>query len=521
MKKHLFRIVLLAVIAVMGIGSTAFAQSSQGVTGHSYWGFDLGITGSAYEGNQNFLWHLIDPTQTDPNTGLQTPINTYMPFNSLGSGLGFVLGGKIAFPLSNSLDLEGKLRYITNYTSSTETHTITLATDPSTGQVTDASNASSNYTLLLSNLSLSALLNFRLSNSWYAIGGLEFSTLLSNSLGANQTLTTAGESYYFAGTPDKTGGNVFTRPAASVSDRFVSSRAAIQVGAGTGFDLSSSSMLDLELLFSIPLTDWLNSDAKANLDSTAVGYLQPSITYPKLWYASLTVGLRFPFGGNTGASAAEVQQTSTNSAIGDDGKVALTGTVTDAKTGDPVQANMTVVDLTNNQVVGTDRTDSKGRYNVRVKAPGKYSVTADADGYLFGTSYFEVDPQGRILSRHPDIKLSPATGRTRLLVFFDFGSSTLSSSSYPELNRAAHLLKAVPTMQVEIAGYTDNIGSDEVNMKLSQQRANAVRDYLVQQGIEKNRVTAKGYGKDSPIADNSTEEGRAENRRVEFVVMSK
>jgi len=199
----------------------------------------------------------------------------------------------------------------------------------------------------------------------------------------------------------------------------------------------------------------------------------------------------------------------------------LTGTVTDAKTGDPVDANLTVVDLTNNQVVANDHTDGKGRYNVRVLAPGKYSVTADANGYLFGTSYFEVDKEGRILAHHPDIKLGPATGRTRLLVFFDFGKSSLSPSSYPELNRAVRLMKAVPSMQVEIAGYTDNIGSDDVNMRLSQQRANAVRDYIIQQGIDSGRVSAKGYGKDSPIADNSTDEGRAENRRVEFVVLSK
>ncbi|HEY3873878.1 MAG TPA: OmpA family protein, partial [Candidatus Kapabacteria bacterium] len=244
-------------------------------------------------------------------------------------------------------------------------------------------------------------------------------------------------------------------------------------------------------------------------------------TFPKLWYASLTVGIRFPFGEHSEATSEEPTSTNNNS-VSDDGKVTLTGRVTDDKTGDPVSANMTVVDLTNNEVVATDHTNSDGRYNVRVKSPGKYSVTADADGYLFGTSYFEVDAQGRILSRHPDIKLSStAGGRVRLLVFFDFNKSTLSSESYPELNRAVRLMKAVPAMTVEIAGYTDNVGSDDVNQKLSQQRANAVRNYIVQNGVTANRVTAKGYGKASPIADNSTDDGRAENRRVEFVVTSR
>ncbi len=521
MNKYILSFLLLLALSTVGLNSIAFGQNGPEVTGHSYWGFDLGVTGSSYWGNKNFLWHLYDPNEIDPNTGLQTNVNTYMPYNSLGSGLGFLLGGKIAFPLSNSLDLEGKLRYLTNYTSSNESHTVTLATDPTTNQVTDQSNSSNNYTLLLSNLSLAALLNFRLGGAWYAIGGLEFSGLLSNSLGANQTLTTPGESYYFAGTPDKTGSNILNRPAASISDRFVTTRAAIQIGAGTGFDLSSSSMLDLELLFSIPLTSWLNSDAQTDLNATAAGYLQPAITYPNLWYASLTVGIRFPFGGTNGASAAEQREATEPTNPPSDGKVTLTGTVTDAGTGNPVEANMTVVDLTNNQVVANDHTDGNGRYNIRVKAPGKYSVTADANGYLFGTAYFEVDDQGRILSRHPNIKLGPASGRTRLLVFFDFGKSTLNSSSYPELDRAVRLMKAVPTMVVEIAGYTDNIGSDDVNMRISLQRANAVRDYLIQNGVDGSRVSAKGYGKDSPIADNSTDEGRSENRRVEFVVLRK
>ncbi len=358
MKKLATRTIFLIILGIFVIQPNCFGQTAPtAITGHSYWGLDLGLTGSAYEGNQNYLFHLIDQSVIDPNTGTQINVNSYMPFNSLGSGLGFVLGGKIAFPLSNSLDLEGKLRYVTNYTSSTESHVVTLATNPfNNNQVTDSSNSNNTYSLLLSNLSLSALLNFRLSDSWYAIGGLEFSTLLSNSLSDNQTLTTPGEQYYFAGTPDKTGGDILNRPASSISDRFVSTRGAIQIGAGTGFDISSSSILDLELLVSIPLTQWLTSDAQTDLNATAAGYFQPAITYPKLWYASLTVGIRFPFGGEENEpAAAESSSPSDNSPIGDDGKVALTGTVTDSKTGDPVDATMTVVDLTNNQVVATDQ----------------------------------------------------------------------------------------------------------------------------------------------------------------------
>ena len=182
-------------------------------------------------------------------------------------------------------------------------------------------------------------------------------------------------------------------------------------------------------------------------------------------------------------------------------------------------ANVTTVDLNNNNVVSTSTTDSNGFYRVPVTGPGKYSVTANADGYLFGTALFEVDSQGRILKTHPDIKLSEAAnGRTRLLVFFEVNKADLQPSSAPELNRAVELMKAMPSMEVEIAGYTDATGSAEYNKALAGRRANAVRDFLVQHGIPQNRVEARGYGEDSPIATNDTEEGRSENRRVEFVV---
>jgi OmpA-OmpF porin, OOP family len=196
----------------------------------------------------------------------------------------------------------------------------------------------------------------------------------------------------------------------------------------------------------------------------------------------------------------------------------LSGRVVD-NSGNPIDdAQVTVVDLNNNQVVATDETNN-GMYNVKVNTPGRYSVTADAPGYLFGSALFEVDKDGRILKSTGDIKLSPsADGRVRLLVFFDFDKATLQSASYPELNRAVALMKSNPNMQVEIAGFTDAQGTDAYNKDLSQRRANSVREYLVRQGIEANRLTAMGYGEANPVASNDTEDGRAENRRVEFVV---
>jgi outer membrane protein OmpA-like peptidoglycan-associated protein len=102
-------------------------------------------------------------------------------------------------------------------------------------------------------------------------------------------------------------------------------------------------------------------------------------------------------------------------------------------------------------------------------------------------------------------------------VRFDNNKATLKPESFPVLDKAAVGLKDWGDIKVEIAGHTDSVDSDEHNMKLSQSRAETVRDYLVSKGISADRLTAKGYGESSPIADNKTEEGRATNRRVEMM----
>lgn len=103
-------------------------------------------------------------------------------------------------------------------------------------------------------------------------------------------------------------------------------------------------------------------------------------------------------------------------------------------------------------------------------------------------------------------------------IFFDFGKSDLLTYSYPELYRLARLLKKMK-LKVEISGHTDDVGSDEVNEKLSQARADAVRNFLVKQGCNSNDIIAKGYGKSKPVASNANESGRAKNRRVEMKVI--
>lgn len=115
----------------------------------------------------------------------------------------------------------------------------------------------------------------------------------------------------------------------------------------------------------------------------------------------------------------------------------------------------------------------------------------------------------------------PKIGQTIILenILFETAKSELLSESFPTLDSLFLLLANYPEMNIEIAGHTDNKGSIENNMKLSQDRANSVLVYLMDKGIDENRMIAKGYGSSEPIETNDTEEGRLKNRRVAFKIL--
>ena len=106
-------------------------------------------------------------------------------------------------------------------------------------------------------------------------------------------------------------------------------------------------------------------------------------------------------------------------------------------------------------------------------------------------------------------------------IFFDYDKAVLLQQSYNELQNLLAILNDNPTIRIEIQGHTDGQGSVEYNIRLSENRAKAVVDYLIHKGIDPKRLQYRGFGKSKPIATNATEEGRARNRRVEFVVLSR
>ena len=103
-------------------------------------------------------------------------------------------------------------------------------------------------------------------------------------------------------------------------------------------------------------------------------------------------------------------------------------------------------------------------------------------------------------------------------VLFATGKYDLRPEAQVRLARLAGIVSSHPGLNLQVEGYTDSVGSDEFNQKLSEQRAEAVRDFLIQQGVDQQTITAKGFGKAMPVADNSTAEGRQKNRRVEIIV---
>lgn len=105
-------------------------------------------------------------------------------------------------------------------------------------------------------------------------------------------------------------------------------------------------------------------------------------------------------------------------------------------------------------------------------------------------------------------------------VHFDTGKSTLRPGSYPALDELVEILKLKPKMVIEVAGHTDNVGDDASNRKLSQNRAEVVRAYLLKKGIDPGRINAQGYGESEPIASNVSANGRQQNRRTEVRILA-
>jgi OmpA-OmpF porin, OOP family len=167
--------------------------------------------------------------------------------------------------------------------------------------------------------------------------------------------------------------------------------------------------------------------------------------------------------------------------------------------------------------------DEAGKFSLRLPAGDKYDIFIM--GFRDSISYNILDIPALAANafyKNPfsvAIEFEPPKSFALENVEFDFGKSTLRPSSFPTLDELAEYLQRKDDERVEIGGHTDNIGTAAKNMKLSQERAQSIVNYLVSKGIGMERLVAKGYGATDPVAENNTEDGRQRNRRTEVKVL--
>lgn len=205
--------------------------------------------------------------------------------------------------------------------------------------------------------------------------------------------------------------------------------------------------------------------------------------------------------------------------------VLVSGKIVNPATSQPLDAEIYYYTLPDNIEAGTARTNpATGVYKIVLPYGKQYSFLAKVNGYYSISNYLDLTNISTYKEMNVNIEMKPIeVGETFRLnnIFFDFAKASLRSESFQELDRVFNLLNDNTTIEIELSGHTDNVGSDEMNNTLSQSRADAVKDYLVKKGINGSRIISKGYGKSNPVATNDTEEGRQLNRRVEFKILKK
>jgi outer membrane protein OmpA-like peptidoglycan-associated protein len=204
-------------------------------------------------------------------------------------------------------------------------------------------------------------------------------------------------------------------------------------------------------------------------------------------------------------------------------QLTIWGFVYDQGTSEPVSASVKyeIHQLTAGEAVSAP---NDGFYEIKVTGDGKYQILSTAEGYLNETDELEIPEVESDTIIQKDLYLDRIeVGSTVRLnnIFFDFDETTLRQESITELNQVVDFLKSNPTVKIEISGHTDNKGSDEYNVALSDGRAGSVRSFLMENWIESGRVSSRGYGESQPVDTNETDEGRQRNRRVEFTILER
>jgi outer membrane protein OmpA-like peptidoglycan-associated protein len=203
----------------------------------------------------------------------------------------------------------------------------------------------------------------------------------------------------------------------------------------------------------------------------------------------------------------------------------LVGNILDSTNNEGIKGKIQLIDNDKNKIISTYLSDTLGNYTIKLPEKKKYGVEVTAKDYLFYADQIDLNKlEIKNDTIHKDFYLDKVeVGKKVVLenIYFETGKSKLKKESYEELGRVVELLKNNPSIKLEIAGHTDNVGSYITNKRLSKARAKSVVDYLISQGISRSRLKYEGYSFTKPIATNDTPEGRQKNRRVEFKILEK
>lgn len=234
-------------------------------------------------------------------------------------------------------------------------------------------------------------------------------------------------------------------------------------------------------------------------------------------------------------------------------KLVIKGKIIDAKTQKPIAGKVMYKFDKNTQKTGSRNVAANGDYSFTL-SPDAYTLIGSAQGYESSEASLDLSKIKKDQQFTQNIYLTPIPpkptkekvpilekdkidtsqvapveeaapvkveeNKFRLdKVYFNTGESGLLAESYPQLDGLLQMMKESPSMSIIIEGHTDNIGDPEQNKRLSLERAYNVREYLIKKGIAGKRIQFKGYGDTKPIADNETEDGKKQNRRVEFVIV--
>lgn len=201
----------------------------------------------------------------------------------------------------------------------------------------------------------------------------------------------------------------------------------------------------------------------------------------------------------------------------------LKGKIIDQVTGKPIEAKITITENDKNEVIAEFYSNSEtGEYLIALPSGVNYGISVEKELHLFYSENIYLKNNSGFKEQSNNVKLLNFTkGSTVILknIFFESASYQLNNNSHSELNKLYQLLIDNPNLSIQISGHTDNLGNEQNNLSLSQKRAQAVLNFLVQKGIEGSRLKAIGYGSSKSIDTNNTEEGRAKNRRTEFTII--